>query len=111
MLSYVVAMEKICRRCGSRKNIEVHWVAHSPEQFIPLCSRCHRLVHKENPELDKEFPDWKITTISIRMGTKIRLSRFGRFGEKWNELLNRLMDEVEEYRKIKELYPHLFSSS
>jgi len=97
----------ICRRCGSRENIEWHWVAHSPEQFIPLCKTCHKREHELDPSLDVEFPDWKITTITVRKGTKVRLQRLGRFGETWDTLLNRLIDELEEYERVKQKWGRL----
>lgn len=97
-----MGMPNICRICGTKKNVEWHWVAHSPDQFIPMCTKHHKEEHRRDPELDERFPDWKITTLSIRMGTKTRLQKEGEFGETWEELINRLLDELEDYKKVKD---------
>jgi len=43
----------------------------------------------------------------VRKGTKVRLQRLGRFGETWDMLLNRLIDELEEYERVKQKWGRL----
>lgn len=38
----------------------------------------------------------EITTITIKKGTRDRLLEIGRFQESWDDLLNRLIDNMED---------------
>lgn len=44
------------------------------------------------------------TTIGIPIYLRDKLRRYGSFGDTWTDLLENLMNEVEEARKIKERY-------
>jgi len=43
------------------------------------------------------------TTISIRKETKKRLRKYGSFGETWDQLINKILDEINEWRTKNEL--------
>ena len=43
--------------------------------------------------------DPEYTTLSIRKETKKRLKRYGSFGESWDQLINRILDEIDKRRK------------
>ena len=43
--------------------------------------------------------DPEYTTLSIRKETKERLKSYGSFGESWDQLINRILDEIERLRK------------
>ena len=94
--------KRICRICGVTEKLQYHWVAHSTEQFVIVCKKHHKEEHKKNPQLDIDFPDYKWDTLTIRRGTKIRIKREGVFGETWDDLLNRIMDDLEEWKKMKD---------
>jgi len=66
-----------------------------------MCIKHHKEEHRKDPSLDVKFPDWKQTTVTLRMGTKIRIQKEGRFEEIWDTLLNRIMDEFDEYQEVK----------
>lgn len=44
------------------------------------------------------------TTVSIPEYVKKKLASYGDFGESWADLLLRLLEDVEESKKIKERY-------
>ena len=44
------------------------------------------------------------TTVGIPVYVRDRLKQYGNFGESWTDLLLRLLQEVEDARKIKERY-------
>jgi len=35
-----------CAICGSEENIQMHHVSYNPPKKVPLCSRCHFLIHQ-----------------------------------------------------------------
>lgn len=41
-----------------------------------------------------------ITTISMKFKTKERLSAFGRYDESADDLINRLLDTIDECKKV-----------
>jgi len=43
--------------------------------------------------------DPEYTTLTIRKETKEKLRKYGAFGESWDQLLNRLVEELERLRK------------
>lgn len=94
----------ICKVCGTDKKVEFHWVAHSPDTFTPLCVHHHKEEHRKDPSLNIQFPDYEKTTITLRRGTKVRLEKVGVFNEDWELLLNRIMDEFEEYQEVKKTW-------
>lgn len=44
-----------CAECGSEKTIHMHHISYEPEETVPLCASCHKLVH-ENPDHEL-YPD------------------------------------------------------
>jgi len=44
------------------------------------------------------------TSIGIPIHTKNRLQKYGKFGESWDDLLNRLLNEMDELKQFKERY-------
>ena len=99
-----MAKKHICKVCGSDRRVEWHWVARSPDTFTPLCIMHHKEEHRKNPSLDAEFPDYKQTTVTLRVGTKVRLEKIGKFGDTWEELLNRIVDEYDEWQEVKKTW-------
>jgi len=39
--------------------------------------------------------DPEYTTLSIRKETKERLRKYGSFGESWDQLINKILDEID----------------
>jgi len=39
------------------------------------------------------------TTITVSIKTRDRLRKFGKFGERWDDLINHLLDEYEKSKK------------
>lgn len=60
----IIDRDKVCQRCGSKKNLEVHHIVHfadAPElrlcdsNGVTLCRKCHRKLHKEGKHGTKTY--------------------------------------------------------
>jgi HNH endonuclease len=95
-----------CRECGQPiQRLDVHHKIPRRkggldilENLISLCRKCHKIVEPTT----KMGYSTKVTSgymLKVKLKTHKRLKKFGKFGDSFEDILNRLMDIAEEKTK------------
>jgi 5-methylcytosine-specific restriction endonuclease McrA len=72
-LSHEVCSHSICHRCGSHEHLALHHIIpvraggdRSPENLVPLCPGCHKVVETQERKIYDIIPDWNIVQLLVR---------------------------------------------